>query len=140
VLLVAFAGHSAPELFAGSATALVSVAVVNREHYVFVFRQRGMLFAAACISLELLLYFLHGPSCVNVRFENLPKQFQRPRQTICLKDDTSGAVPASAIGCLTPRGNFIIMGDADDNHDFTTMGPFEQRLREGYDVVMGNRF
>src|SRR5215467_6789032 len=32
------------------------------------------------------------------------------------------------------------MGDADDSYDFTGIGPFVDKLREGFDVVMGNRF
>jgi glycosyltransferase involved in cell wall biosynthesis len=35
---------------------------------------------------------------------------------------------------------FIVMGDADGSYDFGTIGPMLQRLREGYDLVMGNRF
>jgi hypothetical protein len=32
------------------------------------------------------------------------------------------------------------MGDADDSYDFGSLGPFIAKLREGYDLVMGNRF
>jgi hypothetical protein len=32
------------------------------------------------------------------------------------------------------------MGDADDSYDFSTLGAFLDRLREGADLVMGNRF
>jgi hypothetical protein len=32
------------------------------------------------------------------------------------------------------------MGDADDSYDFTRLRPFIEKLREGYDLVMGNRF
>jgi hypothetical protein len=32
------------------------------------------------------------------------------------------------------------MGDADDSYDFTNLGPFLDKLRAGYDLVMGNRF
>ena len=32
------------------------------------------------------------------------------------------------------------MGDADDSYDFTDIMPFLNELREGYDLVMGNRF
>jgi glycosyltransferase involved in cell wall biosynthesis len=38
------------------------------------------------------------------------------------------------------RGRYIIMGDADDSYDFTNLLPFVSKLREGYDLVMGNRF
>ena len=32
------------------------------------------------------------------------------------------------------------MGDADDTYDFSNLSPFLQQLREGADLVMGNRF
>ena len=32
------------------------------------------------------------------------------------------------------------MGDADDSYDFADLEPFVERLREGYDLVTGNRF
>lgn len=37
-------------------------------------------------------------------------------------------------------GKYIIMGDADDSYDFLNLYPFIEKLREGYDLVMGNRF
>jgi glycosyltransferase involved in cell wall biosynthesis len=43
-------------------------------------------------------------------------------------------------GIEASGGRYIIMGDADDSYDFTRLGPFVERLREGYDLVMGNRF
>ena len=43
-------------------------------------------------------------------------------------------------GIKAARGKYIIMGDADDSYDFTNLGPFLEKLREGYDLVMGNRF
>lgn len=38
------------------------------------------------------------------------------------------------------RGRFIVMGDADGSYDFSRLDPFIERLREGFDLVMGNRF
>jgi glycosyltransferase involved in cell wall biosynthesis len=43
-------------------------------------------------------------------------------------------------GIASTRGPFIIMGDADDSYDFSDVPRFVEKLREGYDVVMGNRF
>jgi glycosyltransferase involved in cell wall biosynthesis len=43
-------------------------------------------------------------------------------------------------GTLGARGRYVIMGDADDSYDFTALGPFLEKLREGYQLVMGNRF
>lgn len=49
-----------------------------------------------------------------------------------------GAALASGIGAA--RGEFIIMGDSDRSYDFSALLPFVQKLRGGYDLVMGNRF
>ncbi|HVB34788.1 MAG TPA: glycosyltransferase family 2 protein [Patescibacteria group bacterium] len=43
-------------------------------------------------------------------------------------------------GIEAARGRYVIMGDADDSYDFTQLGPFLEKLREGCDLVMGNRF
>jgi glycosyltransferase involved in cell wall biosynthesis len=43
-------------------------------------------------------------------------------------------------GIRAARGRFIIMGDADDSYDFVNLMPFVEKLREGHDLVMGNRF
>jgi glycosyltransferase involved in cell wall biosynthesis len=43
-------------------------------------------------------------------------------------------------GIVAARGAYIIMGDADDSYDFSEVPRFVERLREGYDMVMGNRF
>jgi hypothetical protein len=43
-------------------------------------------------------------------------------------------------GIAAARGPFIIMGDADDSYDFSEVPRFAEMLRQGYDVVMGNRF
>jgi len=38
------------------------------------------------------------------------------------------------------RGQFIIMGDADDSYDFTEVPKFVDKWRAGSEFVMGNRF
>ena len=43
-------------------------------------------------------------------------------------------------GIAAARGQFVLMGDADDTYDFSQLGEFVAKLREGYDLVMGNRF
>jgi Glycosyl transferase family 2 len=43
-------------------------------------------------------------------------------------------------GIVAARGEYVIMGDADDSYDFTNLMPFVTELRKGYDLVMGNRF
>jgi glycosyltransferase involved in cell wall biosynthesis len=41
---------------------------------------------------------------------------------------------------LAALGRYAIMGDSDDSYDFSALMPFLSRLREGDDLVMGNRF
>jgi glycosyltransferase involved in cell wall biosynthesis len=43
-------------------------------------------------------------------------------------------------GCLAAKGEWIIMGDSDDSYDFSKLDPFVEKLQEGFDLVMGNRF
>jgi hypothetical protein len=43
-------------------------------------------------------------------------------------------------GIEAARGRFVMMGDADDSYDFSAAFPLIAKLREGYDLVMGNRF
>jgi glycosyltransferase involved in cell wall biosynthesis len=43
-------------------------------------------------------------------------------------------------GSMAAEGEWIIMGDSDDSYDFSRLDPFVEKLREGYDLVMGNRF
>jgi len=48
-----------------------------------------------------------------------------------------GAVLNTAI--QSARGRYCIMADGDDSYDWSAMGPFIEKLREGYDLVMGTR-
>jgi glycosyltransferase involved in cell wall biosynthesis len=43
-------------------------------------------------------------------------------------------------GIVAARGEYVIMGDADDSYDFSNLMPFITELRGGADLVMGNRF
>ena len=47
---------------------------------------------------------------------------------------------ALAGGIAAARGRYVIMGDADDSYDFGQLEGFVAKLREGYPLVMGNRF
>jgi glycosyltransferase involved in cell wall biosynthesis len=43
-------------------------------------------------------------------------------------------------GIMASRGQFVVMGDADDSYDFTSVPQFVAKWRDGYEVIMGNRF
>lgn len=43
-------------------------------------------------------------------------------------------------GIAAARGLYVVMGDADDSYDFSSLMPFLEKLRAGNDLVMGDRF
>ncbi len=43
-------------------------------------------------------------------------------------------------GIAAARGRYVVMGDADDSYDFGELDAFLSRLRDGAELVMGNRF
>lgn len=43
-------------------------------------------------------------------------------------------------GTKNAEGNFIIVGDADDSYNFLEISDFIEKLKQGYDLVIGNRF
>jgi Glycosyl transferase family 2 len=43
-------------------------------------------------------------------------------------------------GIEAARGQIIVMADADDSYDWSSIGVFVDKIRSGFDLVMGNRF
>ncbi len=43
-------------------------------------------------------------------------------------------------GIKAAKSDYIIMGDSDGSHDLENLDLFYDKLREGYDLVVGNRF
>lgn len=64
----------------------------------------------------------------------------RARGARVVEIHTRGYGGALLGGIEAARGRYVIMGDADDSYDFTALTPFLHKLRQGYDLVMGNRF
>jgi glycosyltransferase involved in cell wall biosynthesis len=58
-------------------------------------------------------------------------------RVVVVKEKGYGA--ALCGGIAAAKGKYIIMGDADDSYDFSDISPFVEKLREGYDLVMGCR-
>ena len=56
------------------------------------------------------------------------------------------AVPSKGYGAAliggieAARGRYVVMGDADDSYDFSSLSGYLEHLRGGADLVMGNRF
>jgi glycosyltransferase involved in cell wall biosynthesis len=59
-------------------------------------------------------------------------------RVIAVREKGYGAALIEGINAA--RGEFIIMGDADDSYDFGKLDGFVVKLREGHEFVMGNRF
>ncbi len=53
--------------------------------------------------------------------------------------DEKGYGSALRGGILAATGEWILMADADDSYDFSNIRPFIERLRDGWDLVMGCR-
>jgi glycosyltransferase involved in cell wall biosynthesis len=54
--------------------------------------------------------------------------------------ETRGYGAALRAGIDAARGRYVIMGDADDSYNFAELSLFVEKLRQGYELVMGNRF
>lgn len=61
-------------------------------------------------------------------------------QARLVKIEEKGYGNALWIGGANAKGKYVIMGDSDDSYDFYKLMPFVEKLREGYDLVIGNRF
>ena len=61
-------------------------------------------------------------------------------RVINVKEKNQGYGSGIRWGVAAARGKYVIMGDSDDSYDFSKLEPFVEKLREGYDLVMGNRF
>ena len=53
---------------------------------------------------------------------------------------TRGYGAALLGGIKAARGRYVIMADSDDSYDFSRLDAFVEKLREGWQLVMGNRF
>ncbi|HKZ72883.1 MAG TPA: glycosyltransferase family 2 protein [Steroidobacteraceae bacterium] len=57
-----------------------------------------------------------------------------------VREPVRGYGAALMAGFEAADAEFIVMGDADGSYDFGSIGPFLDKLRSGYDLVLGNRF
>jgi len=59
-------------------------------------------------------------------------------RVVSVEERGYGSALMGGIGAA--RGKYVIMGDADGSYDFTQIPIFLEKLRLGYEVVVGNRF
>lgn len=57
-----------------------------------------------------------------------------------VKEEKIGYGNALITGIKKAKGDYIIMGDADDSYNFLEIEDFVKNLEEGYDLVIGNRY
>ncbi len=57
-----------------------------------------------------------------------------------VREERPGYGSAYLAGLAVARGDFIVMGDADETYPMQDLAPFVERLAEGDDLVMGSRF
>jgi len=68
------------------------------------------------------------------------QQIARAHGATVVHVPAKGYGSALIAGIRAARGRYVIMGDSDDSYDFSELGAFVHKLREGNDLVMGNRF
>ncbi len=56
------------------------------------------------------------------------------------REARKGYGSALMAGIAVARGSIVVMADADDSYDWTSLGNFVKKIEEGHDLVMGNRF
>jgi glycosyltransferase involved in cell wall biosynthesis len=59
---------------------------------------------------------------------------------IVVRENNKGYGAAIMAGIAKAKGKYIIIGDADDSYDFCDVMSFVELLRQGNDIVIGNRF
>ena len=57
-----------------------------------------------------------------------------------VREPHRGYGSAYLAGIAAARGEFVVMGDADETYPLRDLGPFVDRLAEGDDLVIGSRF
>ncbi|MBI5920360.1 MAG: glycosyltransferase family 2 protein [Betaproteobacteria bacterium] len=62
------------------------------------------------------------------------------RNARVVHEPRKGYGSALMAGIAAARGAIVIMADADDSYDWTSLGDYIRKIEEGFDLVIGNRF
>ena len=80
-------------------------------------------------------------SCGERSFDGVEIGDQRYSQPVVAAHGVVAAEhDASLAGLAAARGRYIVMTDADGTYPIESLGVFVERLRDGADMVIGNRF
>lgn len=67
-------------------------------------------------------------------------EIAKKHNTRIVKVNNKGYGSALINGSKEAKGTYTIMGDADDSYNFLELMPFIDKLRNGIDLVIGNRY
>ena len=99
---------------------------------------------ATCVQKALSFFLLHGVSGEVIVADNGSMDGSQALAASAgarvVQVQQRGYGSALMGGIRAARGRYVIMGDADDSYDLAGLAPFLDRLRQGADLVMGNRF
>lgn len=87
-------------------------------------------------------YNIHGEIIVvdNGSTDNTVEVVKKYTDVKLLFEAQKGYGAALRKGIENAEGKYIIMGDADNTYDFYEIPKFLEKLKEGYDLVIGSRF
>lgn len=72
--------------------------------------------------------------------EDRSVKIAKQKKAVVVHVSEKGYGSALRAGFEAAKGKYVIMADADLSYDLVHLMPFIEKLREGYDLVMGNRF
>ena len=87
--------------------------------------------AAAGVSGEVLIIDSSTDSTPDIALAHGARVLRTPRRGL-------GRAYIDALPFI--RGRYVLMGDADCTYDFRNLAPFIEKLRQGYEFVMGSRW
>ena len=67
-------------------------------------------------------------------------QIARARGARVVPVPNRGYGHALRAGLAAARGRYLVIGDSDDSYDLSALAPLVEKMKEGFDMVIGNRF
>ncbi len=113
----------------------ILIPCLNEEHTIkkVILKARKYLKKNKILSVSEILVSDNGST------DNSVKIAKKNKARVCITSD-KGYGNALIGGIKQAKGKYVIMGDCDMSYDFYHLESFVEKLREGYKLVMGNRF
>jgi len=114
-------------------TLTILMPCLNEEETIaFCIREAWRYVEASQLEAEILI--------VDNRSTDGSAQIARELGARVVAEEKCGYGNAIQAGIQAAQGKYIIMGDCDDSYNFLEIKPFYDKLLEGAEVVIGNRF